>query len=121
MKSHVRIQPAGGWPGLIFRARARSLRSLAGWAIGLVLTVFTAAPLAGQGWIEPRPEIIRDFGVVKLRTHVGVRVVGRVAHVEVEEWFQNRGGGLGEGDYLYPLPGEAVFANFSLFQGDLEL
>ncbi|HXV86306.1 MAG TPA: VWA domain-containing protein, partial [Gemmatimonadales bacterium] len=37
------------------------------------------------------------------------------------EWFQNRGTGLGEGDYLYPLPGEAVFSNFSLFQGDQEL
>ena len=48
-------------------------------------------------------------------------VTGRVALVEVEEWFENRGRGLGEGDYLYPLPGEAVFSNFSLFQGDQEL
>lgn len=119
MKSHVRIQRAGGRPSLTFRAR--SFWALARGAFALALTAFTAAPLSAQGWIEPRPDIIRDFGVVKLRTHVGVRVVGRVAHVEVEEWFQNRGGGLGEGDYLYPLPGEAVFANFSLFQGDLEL
>jgi len=44
-----------------------------------------------------------------------------VAQVEVEEWFRNLGGGLGEGDYLYPLPGEAVFTNYSLFQGDQEL
>jgi hypothetical protein len=35
-----------------------------------------------------------------------VRVTGRVATVEVEEWFRNNGGGLGEGDYVYPLPGE---------------
>jgi Ca-activated chloride channel family protein len=41
--------------------------------------------------------------------------------VEVEEWFRNDGAILGEGDYLYPLPGEAVFSNFSLFQGDQEL
>jgi hypothetical protein len=27
----------------------------------------------------------------------------------------------GEGVYLYPLPGEAVFSNFSLYQGDQEL
>jgi Ca-activated chloride channel family protein len=80
-----------------------------------------AAPASSQGWIEPLPGRI-DPGVVKLRTAVTVRVTDRVARVEVEEWFQNRAGrGLGEGDYLYPLPGEAVFSNFSLFQGDQEL
>src|SRR5436305_4702970 len=28
---------------------------------------------------------------------------------------------LDEGNYLYPLPGEAVFSDFSLWQGDREL
>jgi Ca-activated chloride channel family protein len=74
----------------------------------------------GQGWIEPLPGRI-DPGVVKVRTNVMVRVTDRVATVEVEEWFRNGGGRLGEGDYIYPLPGEAVFSNFSLFQGDQEL
>ena len=60
-------------------------------------------------------------GVTKVRTHVSVNVTGRVATVVVEEWFRNDGPMLGEGDYLYPLPGEAVFSNFSLFQGDEEL
>jgi Ca-activated chloride channel family protein len=77
------------------------------------------AALSAQGWIEPLPG--RMPGVVKVRTAVSVRVTGRLARVEVEEWFENRGGGLGEGDYLYPLPGEAIFSNFSLFQGDQEL
>jgi Ca-activated chloride channel family protein len=80
-----------------------------------------ASPLLAQGWIEPVPGTDPAFGVVKVRTAVSVRVTGRIALVEVEEWFRNDGGGLGEGDYLYPLPGEAVFSNFSLFQGDLEL
>jgi Ca-activated chloride channel family protein len=80
-----------------------------------------ASPLLAQGWIEPRPGTDPGFGVVKVRTAVSVQVTGRIALVEVEEWFRNDGGGLGEGDYLYPLPGEAVFSNFSLFQGDLEL
>src|SRR5262245_43434059 len=81
----------------------------------------TQAPVSAQGWIDPaRP--VQDWGVVKLRTSVNVQVSGRVARVEVEEWFQNRGGvAMGESDYLYPLPGEAVFSNFSLFQGDQEL
>jgi Ca-activated chloride channel family protein len=79
------------------------------------------APASGQGWIDPiRP--VPDWGVTKLRTSVNVQVSGRVARVEVEEWFQNRGNvAMGESDYLYPLPGEAVFSNFSLFQGDQEL
>jgi Ca-activated chloride channel family protein len=89
------------------------------WLVPVAVCVLSA-PVHAQGWIDPvRP--VRDFGVHKLRTAVTVRVQGRVAHVEVEEWFRNDGGALGEGDYLYPLPGEAVFSNFSLFQGDREL
>lgn len=76
--------------------------------------------LHAQGWIEPPPGRPAS-GIVKVRSEVNVRIVGRVAQVEVEEWFRNQGGGLGEGDYLYPLPGEAVFSNYSLFQGDQEL
>lgn len=89
------------------------------WQVPIVLCVF-AAPVQAQGWIDPvRPA--RDFGVERLRSAVTVRVAGRIAKVEVEEWFRNNGSGLGEGDYVYPLPGEAVFSNFSLFQGDKEL
>src|SRR5207247_6645 len=39
----------------------------------------------------------------------------------VEEWFRNGGMLLDEASYLYPLPGEAVFSDFSLWQGDREL
>jgi Ca-activated chloride channel family protein len=79
------------------------------------------APIEAQGWIEPLPGR-PDGNVVKVRTNVSVRVTDRVAIVEVEEWFRNGGQNrFGEGDYLYPLPGEAVFSNFSLFQGDEEL
>ncbi len=86
----------------------------------LVPMCLLASPLHAQGWIEPPPGR-PVFGIVKVRSEVNVRIVGRVAQVEVEEWFRNQGGGLGEGDYLYPLPGEAVFSNYSLFQGDQEL
>ncbi len=74
-----------------------------------------------QGWIEPGREPWVGGGIVRTRSDVSVHVTGRIARVEVEEWFQNRGGGMAEGDYIYPLPGEAVFNNFSLFQGDQEL
>lgn len=90
------------------------------WLLAAMTMFAMTTPIHAQGWIDPvRP--IPDFGVHKLRSVVTVHVSGRVANVEVEEWFRNDGGGLGEGDYLYPLPGEAVFSNFSLFQGDREL
>ena len=92
------------------------------WVFAILATQLLAeAPaLAGQGWIEPiRPG--PGWGVQKLRSAVSVTLSGRVASVTVEEWFQNRGMGLGEGDYHYPLPDAAAFASFSLWQGDTEL
>ena len=88
--------------------------------IATLTLALLAGPLAAQGWIEPLPNVLGG-GVSKVRTSVRVTVTGRIAQVEVEEWFRNDGGILGEGDYVYPLPGEAVFSNFSLFQGDQEL
>ncbi|HSK21234.1 MAG TPA: VIT domain-containing protein [Longimicrobiales bacterium] len=80
------------------------------------------AAAAPQGWIEPQPGIAPgQWGIEKLRTSVTVRISDRVAEVEVEEWFRNNGGGLGEGDYLYPLPAGAVFSSYSLYQGEQEL
>jgi Ca-activated chloride channel family protein len=52
---------------------------------------------------------------------VQVRLSDRIARVEVEERFRNDGGSVAEGSYLYPLAGEAVFQNFSLWMGDQEL
>ncbi|MFW6202618.1 MAG: hypothetical protein ACOC8B_08565, partial [Gemmatimonadota bacterium] len=76
----------------------------------VALAALAPDPLLGQGWIDPGPRPWPGDGVVKLRTAVDVRVADGVAHVEVEEWFENRGGAVAEGDYLYPLPGEAVFS-----------
>ena len=88
--------------------------------VGLVTLLAVPTPLLAQGWIEPVPGHPLG-GVAKVRGAVTVHVSGSVAQVEVEEWFRNTGGSWGEGDYLYPLPGEAVFSNYSLFQGDKEL
>ncbi len=93
------------------------------WILTLIILLLPI-PAAAQGWIEPpilpRPLPIGQH-VERLRTSVTVRITDRVARVEVEEWFRNSGGGLAEGDYIYPLPGEAVFSDFSLFQGEEEL
>ena len=82
-----------------------------------------SAPLSAQGWIEiDRPPGRPPLGsVVRTSSRVSVAVDGPVARVEVEEQFRNSGGGLAEGSYLYPLPGEAVFQNFSLWMGEREI
>jgi Ca-activated chloride channel family protein len=91
----------------------------------LVLAVGTSAAQA-QGWIEiPNPTFMNGTGttgpVAKVRSAVNVTVSGRVARVTVEEWFRNAGPVLNEASYLFPLPGEAVFSNYSLWQGEQEL
>ena len=88
--------------------------------LAFALAGSVAAPASAQGWIEP----IRPFpsgSIERIRSAVQVAVAARIARVTVEEWFRNTGPGLGEGTYLYPLPGEAVFSDFSLWQGDREL
>ena len=87
--------------------------------------IAAAAPkaLTAQGWIdiERRPGIPVNTSVFRVSSNVRTRVEGRVATIEVEEQFRNTGGGIAEGTYLYPLPGEAVFQNFSLWMGETEV
>jgi Ca-activated chloride channel homolog len=86
--------------------------------------MLSAGPAAAQGWIEIERPVIRTQvspNIVRVSSEVRTTIEGRVARVEVEERFQNSGGGLAEGSYLYPLPGEAVFQNFSLWMGEQEL
>jgi Ca-activated chloride channel homolog len=95
------------------------------WTTVLTLcTLLLPGTAFAQGWIEPLPRPLpqpQQPRVERLRTSITVRVTDRVARVQVEEWFRNSGTGLAEGDYIYPLAGEAVFSDFSLFQGEEEL
>lgn len=86
--------------------------------------LLSAAPVAAQGWIEvapPRLPTQSSPSLVRIASEVRTTLEGRIVRVEVEERFRNTGGGLAEGSYLYPLPGEAVFQNFSLWMGEQEL
>ncbi|MFN8654158.1 MAG: VIT domain-containing protein [Gemmatimonadales bacterium] len=90
----------------------------------LIGLIATAAPLRAQGWIEIERPPVRvgvNPSIVRVSSEVRTTIDGRVARVEVEERFRNAGGGLAEGSYLYPLPGEAVFQNFSLWMGEQEM
>ena len=53
-------------------------------------------------------------GVVKQSTHVRADLTDRVLRYEVTETFVNRGGGLGEADYIFPLPKGAAFQDLKL-------
>ena len=104
----------------MLEVKVRTVTNMRRWCIALAMLVASAAPSAAQGWIEPG--VSRGgFAVDKVRSEILVSVRGRVAQIEVSEWFINQGMRLAEGEYLYPLPGEAVFQGFSLFQGDAEL
>src|SRR6266446_1448710 len=90
-------------------------------AVALLGTLSTS--LFAQGWIDPmRPVPPNANGrIERLRSAVQVSITGRVARVSVEEWFRNNGPMLEEGMYHFPLPSEAVFSSYSLWQGDQEL
>ena len=100
--------------------------------VGSLLCVAVIAaprPAAAQGWIIPRPCImqalpiddarpipVRDCGanIARSRSDVHVELADRVLHYEVEERFINRGGSVGEADYLFPLPNGAAFQDLKL-------
>jgi len=95
-------------------------RSKLGHLLALALFLAPAGSLAAQGWIEVAGATPAGR-IEKVRGAVEVTITGRVARVTVEEWFRNAGPVVNEGAYLYALPGESVFSDFSLWQGDHEL
>src|SRR6266536_1159385 len=99
----------------------QTFRRALGLAVPLAVALSTVA--VAQGWIDPiRPVLPQLPGrIERVRSAVQVTIGGRVARVTVEEWFRNSGPALAEGIYHFPLPGEAVFSSYSLWQGDQEL
>ncbi|MGQ0715268.1 MAG: VIT domain-containing protein [Gemmatimonadaceae bacterium] len=96
----------------------------------LLAFAFLLAPATSlaQGWILPRPcqplpcracprpPCPRpDLPAVERRaSSVDVELRDGVLHYVVEETFVNRGGGVGEADYLFPLPKNAAFEGLKL-------
>jgi Ca-activated chloride channel family protein len=92
--------------------------------LALLLLASSLTPLAAQGWIDverPSGQVRPLSQLVRVSSSVHAVIDGRVARFEVEERFRNAGSIMAEGTYLYPLPGEAVFSDFSLYQGEREL
>ncbi len=89
----------------------------------LALSTLVALPLTlgAQGTIIPRPCLpVRpcpppgQWGLVRMASHVRVTMQDRVLHYEVDERFVNRGGGIAEADYIFPLPTDAAFQDLKL-------
>ena len=93
--------------------------------LALALLLSPAASLA-QGRIIPRPCIpcpgcpgrecrrVPASDVERRASNVEVELRDGVLHYEVEETFINRGGRIGEADYLFPLPKHAAFEGLKL-------
>jgi Ca-activated chloride channel family protein len=90
-----------------------------------LLAFFVPAVVTAQGIIVPRCPVERPDGpnsrcfptapaVVRTASDVRVELRDRVLRYEVEERFVNRGGGLGEVDYVFPLPKGAAFRDLKL-------
>jgi len=95
-------------------------RSALGSIASILLLGTVPNPATAQGWVEP-VHSVQGAWIQRVRSRVRVEVEGNVATVVVDEWFEAHGHALGEADYLYPLPPDAAFDGFSLYQGGEEL
>lgn len=98
----------------------------------VLLSILSLALLPGllpaQGTVIPRPCVMRPCSldrpcppcrpappsVVKQSSQVRADLTDRVLRYEVTEIFVNRGSGIGEADYIFPLPKGAAFQDLKL-------
>ena len=92
------------------------------------LLLFVPSIAFAQGWIIPRPCPPRPCpadgpcfrcdprapSVVRQSSAVHAELANGVVRYEVTETFVNRGSGIGEADYLFPLPKGAAFQDLKL-------
>jgi Ca-activated chloride channel family protein len=87
--------------------------------------LFLPLVLFADGIIIPEPLPPQPFvrpSYINVKSHnVKVEIRDNVAQVEITEVFKNPYGYRIEGDYVFPIPEEAVISKFSLYFGDKEL
>ena len=85
-----------------------------------LVTLATPMTLVAQGTIIPRPCPenrcpIPVAGVIqRTSSQVRVELADRVLRYQITETFRNRGGLIGEADYLFPMPAGAAFEALEL-------
>jgi Ca-activated chloride channel family protein len=62
----------------------------------------------------PRAPCVRGAHIVRTSSRAVLTIDGRVVRYEITERFVNRGGMVGETDYLLPLPARAAFEDLAL-------
>src|SRR5688572_9539758 len=96
--------------------------------LSFLLLLLTPSLVPAQGWIIPRPCPPRPCppdvrcvrcgpavpSVVRHSSAVHAELVNGVVRYEVTETFVNRGSGIGEADYIFPLPKGAAFQDLKL-------
>jgi Ca-activated chloride channel family protein len=103
--------------------------------LAALLTLVVSASAGAQGRLIPRPcpqpvpppcregrcpdilpvrPCIATNAIIRTSSQVRVEMVNRVLRYEVNETFVNTGGGLGEADYLFPLPAGSAFEDLKL-------
>ncbi len=91
--------------------------------LAALMLVLGPAALDAQGVIVPRPcpmerrcppPRIGEAQIVRTSSHVKVELRDRVLRFEVSETFRNRGGVVGEADYVFPLRHGAAFEQLEL-------
>lgn len=102
--------------------------------LAVTLLLLAPLPLAAQGWLVPPgcepvpcprprpcpapprcpPPGVAVAAIARTASDVRVALVDRVLRFEVTEKFVNRGAGLGEADYFFPLPRGAAFQELQL-------
>jgi Uncharacterized protein containing a von Willebrand factor type A (vWA) domain len=97
-------------------------------AIAIICVLVLPSAVSGQGLILPRP--CQPIAcppnkpcspcmpwvptVVRQSSDVIANLTDRILHYEVTETFVNRGSGIGEADYIFPLPKGAAFQDLKL-------
>jgi Ca-activated chloride channel family protein len=97
------------------------------FVISAAIVLATPSILEAQGSLIPRPCVVRPClierpcppcipasAVSKLSSQVKADLADRVLRYEVTEIFVNRGGRVGEADYIFPLPRGAAFQDLKL-------
>ncbi len=98
-----------------------------------LILALASVPAGAQGRLVPRPCVqpippcregrcpevplrpcIAGNAIVRTSSSVRVEMANRVLRYEVSETFLNTGGGLGEADYLFPLPAGSAFEDLKL-------
>ena len=81
----------------------------------------TPIPVVAQGTIIPRPcvegrpcPVPGPGAILRTSSQVRVELADRVLRYQVSETFRNRGGLIGEADYIFPMPSGAAFEALEL-------